>query len=199
MEMHLLESDPRQQLLLWLGEAEAKAEMKYPNAATLCTVSQDGQPDGRIILLKGLGPEGLDFFTNYDSKKGSDLKSSPKASLCLYWDRLGRQVRIQGSVSPLTRDLSERYFHSRPLESQWGAWASPQSQAIPSRKHLLEKFEEVSKKYPGNDPVPLPEHWGGFRLTANRYEFWQESDHRLHDRFTYLQKGAAWEVSRLAP
>ena len=181
---------------LWFDQA-VRAECPEPNSMTLATADKAGNPSARIVLLKGADQNGFTFFTNYDSQKGKDLAVRPQAALLFHWHELERQVRIQGVVERVSVDESDEYFHSRPFASRIGAWASPQSEAIPSREFL----EEAEKRYKAElgDKPPRPEHWGGYRLRPTEIEFWQGRPSRLHDRIHYKLNGTAWQVNRLAP
>ena len=189
--------DPIQQFSLWFGEA-LKAELLDTNAMTLATASRDGVPAARIVLLKGFDETGFVFFTNYESAKARDLDDNPRACLLMFWAALERQVRITGTVSKTSADESEKYFHSRPFESQIGAWASAQSQKVDERAVLESRYAELAAKYAGM-PVPLPPFWGGYRVAPQSIEFWQGRKSRLHDRLFYLRRDGRWERSRLAP
>jgi pyridoxamine 5'-phosphate oxidase len=164
---------------------------------TLATADQTGNPSARIVLLKGADENGFTFFTNYESQKGKELAIRPQAALLFHWHELERQVRIKGVVEKVDAAESDQYFHSRPPASRIGAWASPQSAAIPNRE-FLEAAEQKFKAELGESP-PRPEHWGGYRLRPTEIEFWQGRPSRLHDRIHYQLKGDRWEISRLAP
>ena len=189
-------SNPLPLFKLWFDQA-VRAECPEPNSMTLATANKSGNPSARIVLLKGADQNGFTFFTNYDSQKGKDLAVRPQAALLFHWHELERQVRIQGVVERVSVDESDEYFHSRPFASRIGAWASPQSEAIPSREFL----EEAEKRYKAElgDKPPRPEHWGGYRLRPTEIEFWQGRPSRLHDRIHYKLNGTAWQVNRLAP
>jgi len=174
-----------------------KAEIPDPNAMTLATVGEDGRPDARVVLLKYYGETGFAFFTNYESKKGADLESNPYAVLHFFWPQLDRQVSVHGRVEKTSREESEKYFDSRPVESRLAAWASNQSRMIESRRILEDRIQEFREKY-GED-VPLPPYWGGFRLTPVRFEFWQGRQNRLHDRLCYTLVDKTWSITRLSP
>lgn len=193
-----LAPDPLAQFGAWLKAAEAESGQRNPNAMTLCTVGADGWPQGRMVLLKGWGQDGLCFYTNLGSEKALALKAVPKAELVFHWDKMGRQVRVRGSVQAMTPAEAAVYFASRARESRLGAWASMQSLTIASREALEAVFQAVEKKFSGRE-VPLPSHWGGFRLEPDRFEFWQEGAHRFHDRFRYERRAQSWSLSRLQP
>ena len=171
------------------------------NAMTLATVDACGHPSARTVLLKGVDTEGFVFYTNHDSAKGRDLASRPHAALLFYWKSLERQVRITGAVTRVSQEESEAYFHSRPRESQLGAWASPQSRVIESRDVLDTEYSRIEAAHPDPAvPVPLPPHWGGYRVTPDRIEFWQGRANRLHDRLLYTREvDGRWSRARLAP
>ncbi|WP_128112469.1 pyridoxamine 5'-phosphate oxidase [Polynucleobacter necessarius] len=181
---------------LWFEQA-IKAECPEPNSMTLATADQAGNPSARIVLLKGADENGFTFFTNYESQKGRDLAARPQAALLFHWHELERQVRIQGIVERVSSAESDEYFRSRPPASRIGAWASPQSAAIPSRE-FLEEAEKRSKAEFGDAP-PRPAHWGGYRLRPTKIEFWQGRPSRLHDRIHYKIDGSTWQINRLAP
>ena len=191
-------SNPIEQFNSWFQQA-LDANIIEPNAMTIATATPDGKPTARIVLLKGVSPQGFVFYTNYESQKGQQLINNPYAALVFLWDKLERQVRIEGKVEKLTKEESEKYFHSRPQASQLGAWASDQSRVIPNREVLEQKLADLKTEYE-NTTVPIPEYWGGFRVVPNRIEFWQGRPSRLHDRLAYdLQGDNSWEISRLAP
>jgi len=200
-----LASDPLTQFSAWLGQALDSNE-REPNAMTLATVDAHGRPSARIVLLKGVDAGGLTFFTNYQSRKGRELSANPHASLLFFWPVLQRQVRFEGQVQVLGAQASDAYFHSRPLGSRIGAWASPQSQPI-SRDTLQTRWQQLSKEL--GDAPQRPAHWGGYRLLPQRVEFWQGRPSRMHDRLVFECGGHAhpdadgaasgWRVTRLAP
>jgi pyridoxamine 5'-phosphate oxidase len=189
--------DPIAQFSLWFGEA-LKSELVDVNAMTLATASLDGVPAARIVLLKGFDEQGFVFFTNYESAKARDLSANPRACLLVFWAELERQVRITGRVIKTPAAESEKYFQSRPFESQIGAWASAQSTTIVDRGALETRYAELAAKY-GGGPVPLPPFWGGYRVAPETIEFWQGRKSRLHDRLLYLRHDGAWQRRRLAP
>jgi pyridoxamine 5'-phosphate oxidase len=190
-------ADPIQQFSLWFGEA-LKSELLDTNAMTLATASRDGVPAARIVLLKGFDETGFVFFTNYESAKAHDLDDNPRACLLLFWAALERQVRITGGVTRTSAEESDTYFHSRPFESQIGAWASAQSRRVGDRSALESRYAELAAQYAGG-PVPLPPFWGGDRVVPEAMEFWQGRKSRLHDRLLYVRSNGRWERSRLAP
>ncbi|MAK55908.1 MAG: pyridoxamine 5'-phosphate oxidase [Pusillimonas sp.] len=190
-----VKTDPFEQFQLWFNEALA-AEVIEPTALTLGTV-QNGQPSSRIVLLKGFDAKGLVFFTNYQSRKGQALETHPFASALFFWPELERQVRFEGRVEKVAEAESDAYFHSRPLASRIGAWASPQSEPI-TREALDARAKKLTNEL-GDNP-PRPAHWGGYRLTPHYIEFWQGRPSRLHDRIAYeLQPDNTWSFQRLAP
>ena len=194
-----LHADPIKQFGRWFGEAAA-AKIRDVNAMCLATATPDGAPSARIVLLKGMSDRGFVFFTNYESEKGRVLDSNPQAALNFFWPQLERQIRIEGPVERTSRAESEEYFHSRPLGSQLGAWASSQSEVIASREALEDALLRVTDRYAAG-AIPLPPHWGGYRVNPVVIEFWQGRANRLHDRFRYRRDadGRAWVIERLAP
>jgi len=193
-----LDADPIKQFSNWFTAA-IEAQIRDVNAMSLATAGRDGKPSVRIVLLKGFDQDGFVFFTNYESEKGKQLEENPNAAIGFYWIELDRQVRINGLVEKTSREESERYFHSRPLGSQLGAWASRQSEIVDARRILDARFAEINERYAGKS-VPLPPHWGGFRLKPDRFEFWQGRPNRLHDRFLYSRAAdGGWQIHRLAP
>ena len=193
-----VDPDPVRQFTAWFEQA-ASAGVSQPEAAALATASTDAAPSVRMVLVKRAGDDGFVFFTNYESRKGGELSANPRAALLFHWEPFGRQVRIEGPVARTTREESEAYAHSRPRGSQLSALASPQSRAVESREFLERRVVELDERHAGA-AVPLPPHWGGFRLTPERFEFWQHRDNRLHDRLRYTpgSKGS-WRIERLAP
>ncbi len=193
-----VKKDPLLQFKSWFEEAE-EAEIPEPNAMSLATVSDKGLPSCRIVLLKGLENGGFIFYTNYASDKGQDLDRQPVAALTFFWPELERQVRIQGTVSRVSKETSTEYFQSRPRASQIGAWVSPQSTPISSRQLLEERQQMLEKKFQGQEKLPKPEQWGGYHVAPFLIEFWQGRPSRLHDRIVYTLEDKEWKISRLAP
>jgi pyridoxamine 5'-phosphate oxidase len=189
-------ADPIAQFEKWFAQA-LSAGMIEPNAMTLATSTRDGHPSARIVLLKGVDAKGFVFFTDYRSRKGTELEANPHVSLCFWWGELQRQVRITGTVARASREESEAYYRTRPHGSRIGAWASHQSAPLASREPLELEVKRLEQKYP--DEVPLPPHWGGYRVTPDSVEFWQGRPSRLHDRIVYTRDGTAWRIGRLSP
>ena len=188
--------DPLQQFDQWLKEA-ISAEVPEPNAMTVATVGSDLRPSTRVVLIKGYDAHGIVWYTNYDSRKGRQIAGNPYVALQFHWVELERVVRIEGLVEKVSDAESEEYFHTRPLDSRIGAWASPQSQVISGRGMLVANAAKYGAQFLLNPP--RPPHWGGFRLTPDTWEFWQGRKSRLHDRLRYRQEGSAWVRERLAP
>ncbi|HAO33960.1 MAG TPA: pyridoxamine 5'-phosphate oxidase [Candidatus Competibacter sp.] len=192
-----VDPDPIKQFQRWLQEAVA-ARLPEPNAMTLATADRSGRPCARVMLLKECDAEGFAFFSNYQSAKGRQLAENPQAALVFLWLELERQVRVEGKVSPIAPAESEAYFRSRPRESRLGALASRQSQVVASRRILDERFQQLADCYPGDD-IPMPAHWGGYRLRPELLEFWQGRQGRLHDRLRYRRRENDWLLERLEP
>jgi pyridoxamine 5'-phosphate oxidase len=188
--------DPMEQFARWFQQAEADVPLEQ--AITLATVDADGSPNARMVLLKGFGPDGFRFFTNYESAKGGELAENPRAALVVYWRELDRQVRIRGRVERLSSEDSDSYFASRPRDSRIAAAISPQSRPI-EREELDRLFAELADQA-GEEGPSRPEHWGGYLVRPEEIEFWQGRDSRMHDRIMYsLRSGGAWEIKRLGP
>ena len=194
-----LDQDPFKQFELWFQQACA-ANLPEPNAMSLATVSANGSPSQRIVLLKYFDRQGFVFFTNYESKKARQIEGNHQVSLLFFWIALERQVQIEGTATKISTAESLKYFATRPRGSQIGAWCSQQSTVISSRKILELKFDEIKRKF-RNQEIPLPSAWGGYRVVPHSFEFWQGRPNRLHDRFLYsrLDVESAWDIQRLAP
>jgi pyridoxamine 5'-phosphate oxidase len=193
-----LHPDPMRQFGLWFEQVLA-ANVPEPNAMILATATREGIPSARVVLLKAYDADGFVFFTNYESQKGRELDGNPHLALVFFWPTLERQIRVSGTASRLSYDESERYFHTRPLGSQIGAWASHQSQVLPNRETLDSRFRELTLRFQ-NQTVPLPPSWGGYRVRPSAIEFWQAGANRLHDRFRYTPSGdGSWKIERLSP
>ncbi len=189
-------ADPWQQFDQWFHEA-LKSELPEPNAMTVATVGSDLRPSTRVVLIKGYDARGIVWYTNYSSRKGLELAGNPWAALQFHWVELERVVRIEGRVEKVSDEESDTYFHSRPLDSRIGAWASPQSQVIGGRGVLVANAAKYGAQFLLNPP--RPPHWGGYRLQPDRWEFWQGRPSRLHDRLVYRQEAGQWTRERLAP
>jgi len=200
--------DPLAQFRFWFDET-LRAEQPDPEAMTLSTATREGVVSARIVLLKGFDADGFVFFTNYQSRKGRELIENPSAALTFYWHTINRQVRIEGVAAQISTAESEEYFATRPRGSQIGAWTSPQSEEIPDRETLARKLAEIESRF-GEEPIPCPLFWGGFRLRPHFFEFWQGRESRLHDRIIYQKESwpsepgmrdeaFRWRIARLAP
>jgi pyridoxamine 5'-phosphate oxidase len=194
----MLPADPVDLLRAWMADV-VRAGLPEPTAMVLATVSADLHPRARMVLLKSYGADGLTFYTNRTSRKARDLAAVPEACLLFPWHALHRQVIVEGPVAPLSTADSEPYFRTRPRGSQLGAWASRQSSPLSSRDELEDRYRELERRWPEGTEVPMPDFWGGYRLTPERMEFWQGRLSRLHDRFRYTRHDSSWAVCRLAP
>ena len=190
-------TDPMTIFDAWMAEARA-SEINDSNAMALATVGADGQPSVRMVLLKGHGPDGFVFYTNQNSRKASQLSANGRAALLFHWKSLRRQVRVEGPVSPVSAAEADAYFASRARDSQLGAWASLQSETLADRATFEARFEEFRSRYAGGD-VPRPPHWGGYRVTPERIELWEDRAHRLHHRRLFLRQGKDWAETLLYP
>ncbi len=190
-------SDPMVQFARWFDDAVA-AQVNEPNAMCLATATPDAYPSARIVLLKAADARGFVFFTDYRSRKGAELADNPHASLCFFWPELERQVRVCGAVQRVSRAASEAYFHSRPVSSQLGAFTSHQSSVLASRDVLERDLARNAERF-ADGVVPLPEHWGGFRVVPDDVEFWQGRPSRLHDRISFQRESGVWVKRRLSP
>jgi pyridoxamine 5'-phosphate oxidase len=192
-----LDTKPLNQFRFWLNDA-IRSQVAEPTAMTLATATPDARPSARVVLLKDIDQDGFTFFTNYSSRKGWQLEANPHAALVFFWPELERQVRIEGKVTKVSRQVSDEYFNLRPEGSKIGSWASPQSQRIPSRSYM-ENLQRDYLQLFQNKKLERPENWGGYKLIPTLYEFWQGRENRLHDRFEYSLNGNIWEIHRLAP
>jgi pyridoxamine 5'-phosphate oxidase len=190
--------EPRPLFDRWFAEA-SDAGLYEPNAMVVASVSAEGAPSSRMVLLKGVTAEGWTFFTNLESRKGSELLANPACALLFPWHPLKRQVRIEGTATPLDRPAVDAYFARRPRGSQLGAWASPQSRPVDGREALDARYDEVTARFADEEDVPAPPHWGGFLVTADVVEFWQGRPGRMHDRIVYTRTPDGWSIGRLAP
>ncbi len=194
----MLAADPMTQFACWMSDAVQRG-LHEPTAMVLATVGTQGRPRARTVLLKDHGPGGFTFYTNRTSRKGQDLAADPRACVVFPWYAMSRQVTAEGSVRVMSVEDSEPYYHSRPRQSQIGAWASRQSRVIGSRAELTDKVAELERRWPPPRPVPMPDFWGGYLLVPQAVEFWQAGEFRLHDRLRYRREGEAWVIERLSP
>lgn len=195
---HSLAKDPLDQFQIWFKDAE-KSQIIEPNSMILSTVSSDGKPSARTVLLREIDPVGFVFYTNYQSRKGKELEANPNVAAVFVWNAIERQVRIEGAVSKLSTQRSDAYFTTRPRGAQIGAHASAQSSVLKDRAELERTYAELEIKFK-DQVVPRPKHWGGYLITPSRIEFWQGRPSRLSDRLVYLKDGGSeWRVVRLAP
>ena len=190
-------ADPIMQFEKWFKEA-VDSKVHEPNAMTVCTATKEGKPSARILLLRNFNESGFVFYTNYTSRKGTEIMENPNCALLFFWPELERQVRIEGVLTKQTSDESDIYFNTRPRTSKLGAWTSAQSKVIDNRKVLDEEYDLLSKKYP-DETVPRPPHWGGYILKPSTIEFWQGRPSRLHDPILFVQENNKWKIQRLAP
>lgn len=198
LELLDLDADPFEQFARWYGHAQAAGIVDHA-AMSLATCSPDGRPSARIVYLRGFDRRGFTFYTNYSSRKGCDLAHNPFAAICFYWKELERQIRMEGRVEKVSSEESDRYFAGRPPNTQLGAWASQQSEPLESGPLLQSRVEEFRRRF-ADQEIPRPPYWGGYRLSPDRFEFWQGRPSRLHDRFAYLlQSDGAWSITRLNP
>ena len=195
--MTRLDADPIRQFKKWF-DAASRAGLKEPTAMTLATSTRGAKPSARMVLLKGVDDRGFVFFTNYLSRKGRELKENPRAALVFYWQPLGKQVRVTGRVSKVSAAESDAYFASRPLGSRYSAAVSAQSRVIPSREALERELAKLKARYRDAGP-PRPKHWGGYCVRPDEIEFWQQGEHRLHDRLRYRRRNGVWTLERLSP
>jgi pyridoxamine 5'-phosphate oxidase len=196
LEYDSINHNPFEQFDIWMKDA-LKGDFLEPTAVAVSTVSANGRPSSRIVLLKSYNENGFVFFTNYTSRKGSEIAENPFASMLFFWDKFERQIRIEGKIEKISKIDSEKYFESRPYTSRLGAWASEQSRPLKSRFSLIRKVAGLMLKYPIS--VPLPDFWGGYRLIPDEFEFWQGRESRLHDRFNYKLIENKWQIERLMP
>ena len=190
--------DPLELFKIWMSEAEKK-EINDPNALSLATTSNTNEPSVRMILLKGLSSKGFVFYTNLNSPKSQDIRKNPKAAMCFHWKTLQRQVRVSGSITQVEDKEANLYFNSRPFESRIGAWASDQSKVMTKKSELLNKIEDLKKKYKEEKNLPRPKHWSGWCLRPSSVEFWLGNEHRIHERLRYKKISNEWKKEILYP
>ena len=190
--------DPLELFKIWMAEAEKK-EIRDPTSSSLATVNKAGQPDVRMVLLKGISSKGFVFYTNFESSKGQDLKTNPKAAMCFFWESIKRQIRILGNVTKVNDKEADLYFNSRSYESKISAWASDQSHTMKERSELLKKIEDFKEKYKNEKNIPRPPYWSGWNLNPTSIEFWLHKDHRIHERLRYNKTTSGWEKEILYP
>ena len=191
-------ADPFPLFNRWFGDAEAH-EINDPNAMSLATVDEAGLPNVRVVLLKGHDTRGFVFYTNLESHKGQEIEAHAQAALNFHWKSLRRQIRLRGHLEAVSDQEADDYYHSRPRQSQLGAWASEQSRPVENRVALEHAFKEIENKYKNEEIIPRPPHWSGRRLVPSMIEFWEDGAHRLHNRVRYQRDGSAWTVQRLYP
>lgn len=198
LDIASIEKNPFEQFDKWFKEGIDSKQFVEPTSFMLSTADKSGRPSSRILLLKSYDEGGFIFYSNYESHKGRDLDENPYAAMLFFYDKYERQIRIEGRIEKTSKEVSEAYFKKRPLSSRLGAWASQQSQVLKSRFTLIREVAKYAIKFPMD--VPLPPHWGGYRLTPDTFEFWQGRESRLHDRFQYsLQEDGSWKIDRLSP
>lgn len=197
LDVQQLDANPLTQLAHWIDDAR-NAGMLDPVAACLATTSAGGQPSARIVLVREIGEGSVAFYTNHESRKGRELAENPAAALCFWWDKLQRQVRLEGTVTRMSQADAEPYFRERPRGSQIGAWASHQSRPVAERAMLEDRVAAIAEQF-GDEPVPIPDFWGGYRLRPSTIEFWQGRDNRLHDRIRFCATDGGWTTDRLEP
>lgn len=200
LEKENMHENPFKAFKEWFEKAHSCEEIEEANAMTLATCGKDMQPSARVVLLKGFDDKSLCFYTNYKGRKGIQLTENPKGSLMFFWPPLERQVRIEGNIEKVSPKESDEYFNSRPKGSRLGAIASSQSKKIDSREVLEQRLEDLAEQYKDTDEIPRPDHWGGYIIKPNYFEFWQGRANRLHDRISYeLEDDGTWTISRLSP
>lgn len=197
LELSALPETPVPFFKEWLAQA-IEADVLEANAMSLST-SIEGKPSTRIVLIKEITDTGIVFYTSYESRKSKEIQANPNVSICFLWKEIERQVRLEGVASKISKERSEKYFQSRPRASQISAWASPQSEVVMNRDYLMELRDKVETRFEEIDPLPCPDHWGGFEIKINRAEFWQGRPDRYHDRFAYTLDGDQWNLERLGP
>ncbi len=197
LDEKMVNSNPIVQFDLWMKEA-LNADIPEPHAMNVSTVSKEGKPSSRIVLLRNFSENGFVFYTNYNSKKGNDISENNCAAINFFWPQLERQIRIEGKLQKVDSKISDEYFASRPHDSQLGAWASNQSEVLKNRQELEEKFVALEEKFAGKN-VPRPEHWGGYCLVPDSIEFWQGRPSRIHDRIKFTTVNNEWKIERLSP
>jgi len=198
LDISTIDADPVQQFAKWLDEA-LTSNVSEPTAMNLATVNEHGRPSSRIVLLKGMEEKKFLFYTNYQSQKGKEIDQNPACALTFFWPELERQIRIEGTATRVDESVSDKYFKSRPLASQVGAWASPQSSFIQNREILDQRVKQIEQRFTGLTVLPRPHQWGGFEVMPFLFEFWQGRASRLHDRLQYTLIDGVWQVQRLAP